>query len=103
MAGSGDMAKGPFLQSSPSAGYNVLFLRSAAEVMALGGELARIHARSTNVSPLRETQSWERDLLVYWNLLGVPLLILAVGLLRYAMRVLRAQRHEERYLRERAA
>jgi len=94
---SADLAKYSALQMYQRSTGNIPFLLGAVETMALGQDLVKIRAKTQADRPLRKTARGERNLAIYGNLAGVPLLILLLGLARFAARRSRARAYEARF------
>ena len=94
LVGSADFAKVTALQMYRS---NIPFLLSAIETFALGQDLVKIRAKTQVARPLRESTSGEKNLAIFGNLLGVPALILLLGLVRFLARRGRARSYEARF------
>ncbi|MFQ5653791.1 MAG: Gldg family protein [Planctomycetota bacterium] len=94
---SADLAKVESLQRYRG---NVAFLLNAVESLALGEDLVRIRAKTQVARPLRESEAWERNLVTYGNMIGVPLLIMIAGLARFGVRRGRSRGYEAEYLRK---
>ncbi len=93
--GSADFAKVTALRMY---GTNIPFLLNAVETFALGQDLVKIRAKTQVARPLRKSSQGERNLAVFGNLLGVPALILFLGLARYLARGGRARGYEARFV-----
>lgn len=96
IVGSADLAKFSALQMYQRSFGNIPFLLGAVETMALGQDLVKIRAKTQVERPLRKTTRGERNLAIYGNLAGVPLLILFLGIARFIARRSRARGYEAR-------
>jgi len=94
---SADLAKYAALRMYQGSSGNISFLHGAVETMALGQDLVKIRAKTQADRPLRKTTRGERNLAIYGNLAGVPLLILVLGLVRFAVRRSRARAYEAQF------
>ncbi|MDA9265141.1 hypothetical protein N9P88_03210, partial [Planctomycetota bacterium] len=95
LIGSADMAKYSSLNQYRQ---NVGFLLGSIEALALDPDLAKIRGKVQLPSALRETTRDERNLVIYGNIAGIPLLLMAVYGLISAGRRSSARHHESLHM-----
>ncbi len=83
-----------FLQFSGGDALNFLF--NTIDWLTLGEDLIHIRSHSVTERPLKEVSGSEKFFLRFVNILGVPLVVVAFGLIRYLLRR-RAKRLVETY------
>lgn len=83
-----------FLQFSGGDALNFLF--NTIDWLTLGDDLIHIRSHSVTERPLKEVSGSEKFFLRFVNILGVPLVVVAFGLIRYLLRR-RAKRLVETY------
>ena len=94
VVGSWQFMSDQFLGQFPS---NSVFLANAVDWMTLGEELIAIRSRGAESRPLREVEAGERNLLKLLAILGVPVLVIAGGLVRTRVGQIRRRRLAREY------
>ena len=95
LVGSADMAKIVPLQYF-RASHNYSFLAGVVESLTLGQDLVNIRAKRPVPRPLAETTARDRWLATYVNIAGIPLAILIIALVRFAVRRAGTRAYETR-------
>lgn len=84
---------------------NFVFLRNSVEALSLGEKLIRIRAKSVIPRPIVKGDEWDGTKLFWqwFNIAGVPGLVIAVGAVRVLLRKQTAWRYESRARAKRGA
>ncbi|MFN0059377.1 MAG: GldG family protein [Planctomycetota bacterium] len=100
LLGSVDMGKVEYLNLNKP---NVSFLQNAIESVASEYNLISIRGKTQENRALRKSDKWERNLVSYGNIIGLPLLIIAFGLARFFVRSTVSRSYEENFLRNQSS
>ena len=80
------VADGNFMQDDFLDGPNLVFFANIVDWLSQDESLISIRARGATDRPLEPLENWEKNVIKYFNLLGIPLLLIAYGFLRFALR-----------------
>ena len=79
VVGTGDFASDRYAQNSPE---NLVFVQNAVDWLAQDDALIAIRSKNRTPPPLVFTSTAMRDAVKYGNMIGVPGLLVVLGLLR---------------------
>jgi len=80
------VADGNFMQDDFLDGPNLVFFANIIDWLCQDESLISIRGRGVTDRPLEPLENWEKNVIKYFNLLGIPLLLIAYGFLRFALR-----------------
>ncbi|MCA8960578.1 MAG: GldG family protein [Planctomycetes bacterium] len=97
IAASCDMAKISQLRENQVSGQ---FLLNCFETLSLGEDLVNIRAKGQRERLLEKSEPWQRNVVKWGNAVGIPLLVILFGVLRYLVRRTVAYAYEERFIKQ---
>ncbi len=77
---------GSFAQDQTTDPQNLVFLINTIDWLLQDEALITIRSRGITSKPIAELESWEKGLVKYMNMIGVPILFILFGLLRWTLR-----------------
>ncbi|MEW5692409.1 MAG: GldG family protein [Candidatus Hydrogenedentota bacterium] len=71
---------------------NLYFINNIIDQLTLGCDLISIRSKQIVNRPIKELEEKEKNIIKYSNMIGVPLLIVVAGIMRYILRKIRVRK-----------